>query len=248
MELECAPTIGSCPGQFDRQYHSDVVETLGLVVPGSAMLPAGVLPAPRPRAPGRRDRAPHPRRRRPPPRDLVTRKSLENACAAVAATGGSTNAGLHLPAIAHEAGHPLCPRRRRRGLPAGPRSSPTCSPAANTSRATCTTRAAWPPSSKALLDGGYLHGEALALSGRTLAAELAAAPGPDGSVVRPASSPIHPTGGVVVLKGNLCPGAPSSRSPGSSPSPSPAPPASSSPRRPAQSRCGTAPTARARCS
>src|SRR4029077_13508271 len=59
---------------------------------------------------------------------------------------------------------------------------------------------------KALLDGGYLHGDALALSGRTLAAELASAPAPDGSVVRPASSPIHPTGGGVVLKGNLCPG------------------------------------------
>ena len=104
MELECAPTVGSCPGQFTANTMAMVSETLGLAVPGSAMLPAVYS-----------QRLALARRAGeivlriladggPLPRDLVTRKSLENACAAVAATGGSTNAGLHLPAIAHEAG------------------------------------------------------------------------------------------------------------------------------------------------
>ena len=205
MELECAPTMGSCPGQFTANTMAMVSETLGLAVPGSAMLPAVYS-----------QRLALARRAGeivlriladggPLPRDLVTRKSLENACAAVAATGGSTNAGLHLPAIAHEAGirftlDDVAEVFQRTPLianlqPGGEYLARDLHYAGGVAAVL-----------KALLDGGYLHGDALALSGRTLAAELAAAPGPDGSVVRPASSPIHPTGGVVVLKGNLCPG------------------------------------------
>jgi dihydroxy-acid dehydratase len=205
MELECAPTVGSCPGQFTANTMAMVSETLGLAVPGSAMLPAVYS-----------QRLALARRAGeivlriladggPLPRDLVTRKSLENACAAVAATGGSTNAGLHLPAIAHEAGirftlDDVAEVFQRTPLianlqPGGEYLARDLHYAGGVAAVL-----------KALLDGGYLHGEALALSGRTLAAELAAAPAPDGSVVRPASSPIHPTGGVVVLKGNLCPG------------------------------------------
>ena len=205
MELECAPTVGSCPGQFTANTMAMVSETLGLAVPGSAMLPAVYS-----------QRLALARRAGeivlriladggPLPRDLVTRKSLENACAAVAATGGSTNAGLHLPAIAHEAGirftlDDVAEVFQRTPLianlqPGGEYLARDLHYAGGVATVL-----------KALLDGGYLHGDALALSGRTLAAELAAAPAPDGSVVRPASSPIHPTGGVVVLKGNLCPG------------------------------------------
>ena len=205
MELECAPTVGSCPGQFTANTMAMVSETLGLAVPGSAMLPAVYS-----------QRFALARRAGeivlriladggPLPRDLVTRKSLENACAAVAATGGSTNAGLHLPAIAHEAGirftlDDVAEVFQRTPLianlqPGGEYLARDLHYAGGVAAVL-----------KALLDGGYLHGDALALSGRTLAAELAAAPAPDGSVVRPASSPIHPTGGVVVLKGNLCPG------------------------------------------
>ena len=205
MELECAPTMGSCPGQFTANTMAMVSETLGLAVPGSAMLPAVYS-----------QRLALARRAGeivlriladggPLPRDLVTRKSLENACAAVAATGGSTNAGLHLPAIAHEAGirftlDDVAEVFQRTPLianlqPGGEYLARDLHYAGGVAAVL-----------KALLDGGYLHGDALALSGRTLAAELAAAPGPDGSVVRPTSSPIHPTGGVVVLKGNLCPG------------------------------------------
>ena len=205
MELECAPTVGSCPGQFTANTMAMVSETLGLAVPGSAMLPAVYS-----------QRLALARRAGeivlriladggPLPRDLVTRKSLENACAAVAATGGSTNAGLHLPAIAHEAGirftlDDVAEVFQRTPLianlqPGGEYLARDLHYAGGVAAVL-----------KALLDGGYLHGDALTLSGRTLAAELAAAPAPDGSVVRPASSPIHPTGGVVVLKGNLCPG------------------------------------------
>ena len=104
MELECSPTLGSCPGQFTANTMAMVSETLGLALPGSAMLPA---PYSDRLALARRAGETALRILRdggPLPRDLVTRKSLENACAAVAATGGSTNAGLHLPAIAHEVG------------------------------------------------------------------------------------------------------------------------------------------------
>ena len=205
MELECAPTVGSCPGQFTANTMAMVSETLGLAVPGSAMLPAVYS-----------QRLALARRAGeivlriladggPLPRDLVTRKSLENACAAVAATGGSTNAGLHLPAIAHEAGirftlDDVAEVFQRTPLianlqPGGEYLARDLHYAGGVAAVL-----------KALLDGGYLHGDALALSGRTLAAELAAAPAPDGSVVRPASSPIHPTGRRRRAEGQSLPG------------------------------------------
>jgi dihydroxy-acid dehydratase len=104
LEHLCLPTLGSCPGQFTANTMAMVSETLGLALPGSATLPAVS-----------EERKALARRAGstvlhllaeggPLPRQLVTKKSLENAAAAVAATGGSTNAALHLPAIAHEAG------------------------------------------------------------------------------------------------------------------------------------------------
>ena len=172
MELECSPTVGSCPGQFTANTMAMVSETLGLAVPGSAMLPARLLRAPRAGAARRRDRAAHPRRRRAAAARPRHRKSLENACAAVAATGGSTNAGLHLPAIAHEAGirftlDDVAEVFQRTPLianlqPGGEYLARDLHYAGGVAAVL-----------KALLDGGYLHGDALALSGRTLAAELA---------------------------------------------------------------------------
>ena len=108
------PTLGSCPGQFTANTMAMVSETLGLALPGSATLPAVADRASS--WPGDAGAGGAAQRRRsdaartaekkggPLPRELVTKKSLENACAAVAATGGSTNAALHIPAIAHEAG------------------------------------------------------------------------------------------------------------------------------------------------
>jgi dihydroxy-acid dehydratase len=204
MERACAPTLGSCPGQFTANTMAMVSETLGLALPGTAM-----LPAPHPdrlgaaRAAGEavmrclRDGGPL-------PRELVTRKSLENAAAAVAATGGSTNAGLHLPAIAHEAGirftlDDVADVFRRTPLvadlqPGGRYLARDLHHAGGVNAVL-----------KVLLDAGCLHGDCLTLSGRTLQEALRDAPAADGKVVRAASAPIHPSGGVVVLKGNLCP-------------------------------------------
>jgi dihydroxy-acid dehydratase len=204
MERACAPTLGSCPGQFTANTMAMVSETLGLAAPGTAM-----LPAPYPDRLGAARAAGETAMRilrdgGPLPRELVTRKSLENAAAAVAATGGSTNAGLHLPAIAHEAGirftlDDVAEVFRRTPLvadlqPGGKYLARDLHHAGGVDAVL-----------KVLLDGGYLHGDCLTLSGRTLKDRLAGAPAADGKVVRPAAAPIHPSGGVVVLKGNLCP-------------------------------------------
>src|SRR5262249_61865313 len=127
LERACAPTVGSCPGQFTANTMAMVSEALGLAPPGSAMLPAVYSERlALARRAGKRvteilaDGGPF-------PRDLVTRKSLENAAAVVAATGGSTNAGLHLPAIAHEAGVRFTPDDLAEGFgppPAPPRLPP----------------------------------------------------------------------------------------------------------------------------
>src|SRR5262245_41637206 len=204
MERACAPTIGSCPGQFTANTMAMVSEALGLALPGSAMLPAVYserLALAR-RAGRRATEILH--TGGPLPRDLVTRKSLENASAVVAATGGSTNAGLHLPAIAHEAGirftlddfaevfarTPLIA-----DLQPGGRYL-----AVDVYRAGGTDAVL-----KALHDGAYLHGDALTLSGQTLSEHLAGHAGPDGEIVRPVSRPLSATGGLVVLRGSLAP-------------------------------------------
>jgi dihydroxy-acid dehydratase len=204
MERECSPTLGSCPGQFTANTMAMVSETLGLALPGTAMLPA---PYTERLAFARRGGETVMRILRdggPLPRELVTRKSLENACAAVAATGGSTNAGLHLPAIAHEAGirftlDDVAAVFARTPLvadlqPGGKYLARDLHYAGGVSTVL-----------KVLLDGGWLHGDCLTLSGRAVKEALADARAADGQVVRPGDAPIHPTGGVVVLKGNLCP-------------------------------------------
>jgi dihydroxy-acid dehydratase len=200
----CAPTLGSCPGQFTANTMAMVAETLGLALPGSAMLPAAYAERlALARRAGRRATEIL-RDGGPLPRDLVNRKSLENAAAAVAATGGSTNAGLHLPAIAHEAGirfslDDVAEVFARTPLIAD------LQPGGRFLAVDLHRAGGVAAVLKALLDGGYLHGDALALSGKTLAAELASQPAPDGEVVRTTAAALQPGGGVVVLKGNLAP-------------------------------------------
>ena len=202
LERACLPTIGSCPGQFSANTMAMVGETLGLALPGSATLPA-VDPR---RAQLAREAGLAVmrilERGGPLPRQLVTRDSIENACAAVAATGGSTNAALHIPAIAHEAGieFTLDDFGRIAGrtpliadMKPGGRFLAIDLHAAGGVAAVL----------KQLLARGALHGECLTLSGQTLAEWLSAAPGADGEVVR--REPILATGGLVVLKGNLAP-------------------------------------------
>ena len=204
LERACAPTLGSCPGQFTANTMAMVSETLGLALPGSAMLPAVYSERlALARRAGRRVTEIL-RDGGPLSRDLVTRKSLENAAAAVAATGVSTNAGLQLPAIAHEAGirftlDDVADVFARTPLiadlqPGGRYLALDLFRAGGTDAVL-----------KALLDGGFLHGDALALSGQTLAARLAGHSGPDGQIVRPTAQALQATGGLVVLRGNLAP-------------------------------------------
>ena len=204
LERACAPTIGACPGQFTANTMAMVSETLGLALPGSAMLPAVYSERlALARRAGRRVTEIL-RNGGPLPRDLVTRKSLENAAAAVAATGGSTNAGLHIPAIAHEAGikftlDDVAEVFQRTPLiaslqPGGKYLAIDLHRAGGTDTVL-----------KALLDGGYLHGDALCLSGETLAQRLSKHSGADGTVVKAAADPLQASGGLVVLRGTLAP-------------------------------------------
>ena len=202
LERACLPTLGSCPGQFTANTMAMVSETLGLALPGSATLPAvsnerkdisrqaGKIVLDILRSGG------------PLPRELVTRKSLENACAAVAATGGSTNAALHIPAIAHEAGIRFTLddfARVARRTPLLADMKPGGRFLAKDLHAVGGVYTVL----KALLAHGALHGDCLTLSGQTLEHALREHRDADGEVVR--RTPISKTGGLVVLKGNLAP-------------------------------------------
>lgn len=204
-ECGALPGAGACGGQFTANTMACVAETLGLAVPGANSIPAeykekdnyaevsGNVVVDLIRSGG------------PLPRDIITRKSLENAAAIVAATGGSTNAGLHLPAIAHEAGIdfpleevaaifkkvPLIANLR----PGGAYVAKDLYDIGGVGIVI-----------KELLDNGHLHGDCITVTGKTLAENYADVTLPtDQDVVFPCSNPIHPTGGVVGLKGNLAP-------------------------------------------
>jgi dihydroxy-acid dehydratase len=204
-ELErCAvPTMGSCPGQFTANTMAMVAETLGFALPGVATMPA-VYAA---RA-GLARQSGHAVMRilesgLPLPRDLISRKSLENACAVVAATGGSTNAVLHIPAIAHEAGlrfdiDDVAAVMARVPLLADMK--PGGQYLAKDLHAVGGVAVVL----RALLEAGHLHGDTPHVAGSTLAHLLARAKHPDGTVVRAGSAALAPTGGLAVLKGNLC--------------------------------------------
>jgi len=202
LEHVCLTGPGACPGQFSANTMAMVSETLGLALPGSATMPA-VDPArgAQARESGRVVMELL-KKGGPLPRQLVTRKSLENACAAVAATGGSTNAGLHIPAIAHEAGirfslDDLARVAKRTPLladlkPGGKYLSKDLHAVGGVYAVL-----------KELLARGALHGDCLTIFGTTLEKELRDHPGADGKVIP--RQPLSPTGGIVVLKGNLAP-------------------------------------------
>jgi dihydroxy-acid dehydratase len=202
LEKQCLPTLGSCPGQFTANTMAMVAETLGLALPGTATLPAV--------SEQRKDLAREAgtvvmrllENDGPRPRELVTKKSLENACAAVAATGGSTNAALHIPAIAHEAGIRFTLEDFARVAKRTPLLA-DMKPGGRFLAKDLHAVGGVYTVLKALLAHGALHGECLTLSGKTLKESLQSHSGPDGSVVR--NEPIMKSGGIVVLKGNLAP-------------------------------------------
>ena len=200
----CLPTAGSCAGQFTANTMGMVSEALGLAPLGSSMVPAVFS-----------ERAPLMRRAAaslmravfgdaPLPRDVVTRQSLENACAVVSATGGSTNAALHIPAIAHEAGIAFHLDDVAEVFARTPLLADLQPGGRYLARDLYYVGGAGVVM-RELLAGGYLHGDAMTFTGRTLANELQSAALPDGQVVRDTAHAISVTGGVTVLKGNLCP-------------------------------------------
>lgn len=200
----CLPTAGACAGQFTANTMGMVSEALGLAPIGSSMVPAVFS-----------ERAPLMRRaakqlmqavmgEAPLPRDIVTRKALENACAVVSATGGSTNAALHIPAIAHEAGIPfhlddVAEVFARTPLIADLR------PGGKYLARDMYYIGGAAVVLRELLRSGHLHGDTLTWTGRTLAEEIADANDPDGQVVRRFEDAISKDGGLAVLRGNLCP-------------------------------------------
>jgi dihydroxy-acid dehydratase len=205
-ELECVacPSAGSCGGLFTANTMACVSEAIGLALPGSAG-----APAPYDSRDAYAEASGHAvmelLRRNLRPRDIVTRKALENAATVVAAAGGSTNSGLHLPAIAHEAGidfdlHEVGEIFKRTPYIAD------LKPGGRYVMKDLHDIGGVPVLMKALLDGGYLHGDCMTVTGKTIAENLANVRFPtDQDVVRPVSSAMSPTGGVVVLKGNLAP-------------------------------------------
>ncbi len=204
LEQVACPSAGACGAQFTANTMATVSEAIGLALPYSAGAPAPYEIRDRfCMAAGEKIMELVAKQIRP--RDIVTRKSLENAATVVAASGGSTNAALHLPAIAHECGidfnlFEVAEIFKRTPYVAD------LKPGGRYVAKDLFEAGGIPLLMKTLLDEGFLHGDVPTVSGRTLAENMAAVRwNPDQDVVRPASRPITPTGGVVGLKGNLAP-------------------------------------------
>lgn len=204
LEQVACPSAGACGAQFTANTMATVSEAIGLALPYSAGAPApyeirdafcmtagekimDLLLA------GIR------------PRDIVTRKALENAAAVVAASGGSTNAALHLPAIANECGIEFTLFDVAEIFKKTPYIA-DLKPGGRYVAKDLFEAGGVPLLMKTLLDAGYLHGDCITVTGRTVAENLKSVKwNPDQDVVRPATQPLMPTGGVVGLKGNLAP-------------------------------------------
>ena len=139
------------------------------------------------------------------PRDIVTRKALENAATIVAATGGSTNAGLHLPAIAHECGIEFTLDDVVEIFKKTPYIA-DLKPGGQYVAKDVYEAGGVPIIIKTLYEGGYIHGDCMTVTGKTIAENLETVKfNTDQKVIRPIDNPLSPTGGVVGLKGNLAP-------------------------------------------
>ncbi len=204
LERVACPSAGACGAQFTANTMATVSEAIGLALPYSAGAPAPYeirdqfcMVA------GEQIMALIAQQIRP--RDIVTRAALENAAAVVAASGGSTNAALHLPAIAHECGlkfdlFDVAEVFKRTPYVAD------LKPSGRYVAKDLFEAGGVPLLMKTLLEHGRLHGDCMTVTGRTIAENLKSVRwNADQDVVRPASNPLSPTGGVVGLKGNLAP-------------------------------------------
>src|SRR3954468_329420 len=205
-ELECVacPSAGSCGGQFTANTMACVSEAIGLALPGSAGAPAPYETRDQ-YAQASGEAAMNLLRLGIRPRDICSREAFENAAVVVAATGGSTNAGLHLPAMAHECGIKFT----MDDVVAIMRRTPYIAdlkPGGKYVAFDVHNVGGIPIIIKALLDGGLLHGDCLTVTGRTLAENHKDVVFPTAQdVIYPVSHPISSTGGVVGLKGSLAP-------------------------------------------
>ncbi|KJX74507.1 dihydroxy-acid dehydratase [Mycobacterium lepromatosis] len=205
IERAICPSEGACGGMYTANTMASAAEALGMSLPGSAAPPA---------TDRRRDGFARRSgqaviellRRGITARDILTKEAFENAIAVVMAFGGSTNAILHLLAIAHEADIPLSlDDFSRIGLKV-PHIADV-KPFGRYVMFDIDHIGGVPVVMKALLDAGLLHGDCLTVTGQTMAENLAAIapPDPDGKVLRKLHNPIHPTGGITILRGSLAP-------------------------------------------
>ena len=204
LESVACPGAGACGGQFTANTMACVAEAMGIALPASSGPPAVYESRDAYcEAAGREIMNLVAANLRP--RDIVTREALENAAVVVAATGGSTNAGLHLPAIAHEAGIEF----DLLDVAAVFRRTPYIAdlkPGGRYVARDMHEAGGVPMLMRTLLDHGHLNGDCMTVTGRTLAENLENMTfDPDQKVMRPADKPIAPTGGVVGLRGTLAP-------------------------------------------
>ena len=204
LEQVACPSAGSCGGQFTANTMATVSEAIGIALPYSAGAPAPYEI---------RDRFCYAAgemvmqliEKNIRPRDIITRRALENAATVVAASGGSTNAALHLPAIANECGIDFDLFDVAEIFKKTPYIA-DLKPGGRYVAKDMFEAGGVPQLMKTLLDNGFLHGDCLTVTGRTIAENLENVVWNDGQdVIRPASDPITKTGGVVGLRGNLAP-------------------------------------------
>jgi dihydroxy-acid dehydratase len=204
LELVACPSAGACGGQFTANTMACVSEAIGLALPYSAGTPAPYE---------ERDKYAKESgkmvmnllQRKIKPRDIVTRKALENAATVVAATGGSTNAGLHLPAIANEAGIKFDLMDVAKIFKRTPYLA-DLKPGGKYVAKDMWLAGGVPMLLKTLYEGGYIHGDCMTVTGKTMKENLKGIKfNPKQKVMRSYKNPLSPTGGVVGLKGNLAP-------------------------------------------
>jgi dihydroxy-acid dehydratase len=205
IERAICPGEGACGGMFTANTMASAAEALGMSLPGSAAPPATDR-----RRDGYARRSGEAvvelLRRGITARDILTKEAFENAIAVVMAFGGSTNAVLHLIAIAHEADVKLTLEDFTRIGAKVPHLADV-KPFGKHVMFDVDRIGGVPVVMKALLDAGLLHGDVMTVTGETMAANLAhiAPPDPDGKVLRALDNPIHPTGGITILHGSLAP-------------------------------------------
>ena len=205
IERAACPGEGACGGMFTANTMSSIAEALGMSLPGSASAPA-IEKSREGDAERAGEAVVNMLRLGITARDIMTKKAFENAIAVVNALGGSTNAVLHLLAIAYEAGVELSLDDFNRIADKVPHIADT-KPGGKYHMSDMHRIGGVPVVMKHLLDAGLLHGDVITCTGKTMAENLADInpPAPDGDVVHPLSDPIHAEGGINVLVGSLAP-------------------------------------------